>query len=249
MGSKKSKTVKKVTVINKVVKLTYLQTLAVSNNLANTKNLETESKKLSSKSKEGKSTLAKVGVALGSVGGLLGVGKKSKKTKVKTGGVKVIDQWLQPYFDKIRYAIGIRELSVSRYIFAETSELISTPYLSPKEIIKVHLLSDEYIPPQFDNNLAWIRYFIKPENSKEWIPISPLNGPTRFDDTGNIIPKILNFNLPKPTTAQLEDKFIYTDELVKIIRLRAVLSRPQGGENDSITPLLKSYKMVFTPRS
>lgn len=258
MGKKKKK--KKVTVtettITKVVKLSYIQTLAVSQQVATAEGLtETEGfntgfVKVSGKSKSGDPL---IGGLIGGLGGALGaLGKKKKsKTKVKQSstGAKVKDQFLQPYFDRIRYAIGIRELSVSRYKFAPISEFISVPFISPKEIVKVSAVVDEYIPPQFDINQVWIKYYIKPEGQNEWIRINPINAPTRFEEDGSsIIPKIINFNLPKPTTSKLEDKFNFTDDPVKKMRFRAVLSRPEGGNNDSITPMLKSYRLEMVPR-
>lgn len=254
MGKKKSKKKKTITqtTITKVVKLSYIQTLAVSQQLTSAEQLtETEGfntgfKKVSSKTSGGSLT----DILLG--GAVFGLGKKKKsKTKVKleSTGAKVKDQFLQPYFDRIRYAIGIRELSVSRYKFAPISEFKSVPFISPKEIVKVTAIVDEYIPPQFDINKVWIKYYIKPEGQNDWIRINPSNAATRFEEDGsNIIPKIINFNLPKPTTSQLEDKFNFTEDPVKKIRFRAVLSRPEGGNNDSITPMLKSYRLEMVPR-
>jgi hypothetical protein len=190
-------------------------------------------------------------LGLGALPPILGIGKsRSSSTTVQTisNGAKVKDQWLQPYYDKIRYGIGIRELSVARYKFAPVSEFISVPFTSPKEIIKVNIVVDEYIPPQFDPNQTWIKYYIKVEGDNDWLRTNPINSPTKFDEAGEIIPKIINFNVSKPTTAQLEDKYNTTEEEVKQVRFRAVLSRPQGGDEESITPMLKSYRLVMIPR-
>lgn len=229
----------------KLIKLTYLQTLAVVNDLAKTKDLQTSSKEASANlGGGGKESL---GSAL--TGGLIGSKKKvSSTTDQKSTGNKVKDEWLQPEFDRVRYAIGIRELTAASYKFAKKSELVSVPYLSPKEIVKVHVVVDQYIPPQFDQNLTWIEYYIRVEGTEEWIRINPLNNPTKFDDQGAIIPKIINFNLAKPATAQLEDKYQTTEDPVKKLRFRALLTRPGGGNNEAMTPLLKSYRMIMTPR-
>jgi hypothetical protein len=250
MGSKKSEKRKRiVTTKTNVVKLSYLQTLAVHQNLISADDLETKGFKTGKieVSKKEESSLLGLGV-FPSIGGL-GKKKKSKTTvQLKSKGVKIKDQWLQPYYDRIRYAIGIKELSVARYKFAKTSEINSKPFISPKEIVKVNVVVDEYIPDNFSSNEVWIKYYIKVEGEEEWIRINPLNSPTRFDDTGEIIPKIVNFNLPKPTTAKLEDKFQFTEEPVKKVRLRAVLSRPDGENEESMTPMLKSYRIVMVPR-
>lgn len=243
MGKKKKKTTVKtvVTTSNTLIKMSYLQTLAIASDLANVEELETESSttNLGSSSKKKDTSL-------------LGLGLSSKKTsvsaKLDSSGQKIKDEWLQPEFDRIRYAIGIRELTAAAYTFAPKSEFVSVAYGSPKEVIKVHIIVDQYIPPQFDQNQTWIEYYIKPEGTTEWIRVQPLNGPTKFDINGEIIPKIINFNIPKPTTAQLEDKYQTTNEPVNQFRFKAVFTRPEGGNNDSITPLLKSYRMIMTPR-
>lgn len=174
--------------------------------------------------------------------------KTSSNTKLDSSGLKIKDQWLQPYFDRIRYTIGIRELVVAQYTFSERSELISVPYLSAKEVIKVYVMVDEYIPPSFDQHTNWIKYFIKPEGFDDWLEVAPMNLSTRFNDTGEIIPKIINFNIPKPAIVATENKFNYTSDPVTKLRFRAILSRPTGGDFASITPLLKSYRMIMVPR-
>jgi hypothetical protein len=246
-GKTKKKTETTITTENKLIKLSYVQTLSITDSLSQAEDFsETNSSNSdfsSSKKKTG-------GGYIGAI--TKGFGKSKTKTKVNTKtdstGAKIKDQFLQPYFDRIRYAIGIKELSVSKYKFAPTSEFISVPYLSPKEIVKAHIVVDQYIPPSFDQSTNWIKYYVKPEGESEWIRLNPLDAPTRFDESGLIVPKIINFNLPKPTTSQLEDKFNYTDTPVKKIRFRAVITRPEGGNNDSITPMVKSYRLVMVPR-
>jgi hypothetical protein len=229
-----------------VVKLSYLQTIALSQGLINANNLETEGSSQNLGGKSSNKTSLNPTFAP-----FIGIGKKSSSsnTTVDTSGLKLKDQWLQPYFDRIRYTIGIRELVAAKYTFAEKSELISVPYVSPKEIIKVYVNVDEYVPPQFDKSQNWIRYYIKSEGTDQWVEIAPFNLSTRFNDAGDIIPKIVNFNVSKPTVVGIEDKFNYTEQPVTKLRFKAVLSRPLGGDNESITPILKSYKMIMTPRT
>ena len=247
MGSKKKTSVTNTyTTHTNVVKLSYLQTLAINDGLASAQDLQTEAYKsgpitvASNKSKKFDPWRYPV----------TGLGKKKSSTVKNTviGGVHVKDTWLQPYYDRVRYAIGIKELNVSRYIFSKTSEFKSVPFKSPKEIVKVSLITDEYIPSQFDSTQTWIKYYVKVEGEEDWVRLQPLNSPTSFNEVGEIIPKIINFNLPKPTTAKLEDKFNYTEAPVKQMRFRAVLSRPDGENLDSITPMLKSYRLMMIPR-
>jgi hypothetical protein len=266
MGKSKKSTKKSTTIENTtettLVKLSYVETLAISQDLVSAEGL-TETSGFTDEDSEtatqrsgaykgllgGASDLANVGNLLNNI---LGKGKKSKTTvdtTVSSTGIQVKDQFLQPYFDRIRYSIGIKELSVSRFKFEPKSEIVSVPFFSPKEIVKVNIAVDEYIPPSFDKSQVWIEYYIKPEGTEDWIRVIPLSAPTRHNFDGTIIPKIVNFNLPKPTTAKLEDKYNYTEEPVKKLRFRAVISRPSGGNNDSITPMLKSYRLVMIPRA
>lgn len=239
MGSKKKTTVYTTKTVNtSVVKLSYLQTLALTQGLSDVAELETPA---SSENLGGSSSSAVKN---------LGLTKKGSKSssKLDSSGVKVKDQWLNPYFDRIRYTIGIRELSIAKYTFAERSEIVSVPFVASKEVIKVHLMVDEYIPAQFDNSTNWISYYIKAEESEEWIEVAPLNLPTRFNQNGEVLPKIVNFNIPKPAIVATENKYNYTPVPVQGLRFKAIFTRPTGGSYDSITPLLKSYRMIMTPR-
>ena len=256
MGKKKKKTTIYTTVTTQfeIVKLTYLQTLAIAKEMANVNEVETGSAESDIGSftnfKQSNNFLYGKNGLLGDPLNIFGFGTTtSTSSKSETSGKKIKEQWLQPEFDRIRYAIGIRELTAAAYKFAPKSELVSVPFASPKEIIKAHVIVDEYIPPQFDQSATWIEYYLKPEGDEAWIRVNPLNSPTKFDINGEIVPKIVNFNIPKPTTAQLEDKYNYTADPVKQFRFKAVFSREQGGANDSITPLLKSYRIIMSPKA
>ena len=261
MGKKK-KTTTTVTeaVLTEVVKLTYLQTLAVSQNKLQTADLESgptsktgQIASSSSLSNEGVFGTAANVLGNNIFGTVVSLGKKKKSSTtqtVKTSGAKIKDTWLQPYFDKIAYKIGIKEFNVSKYTFYPASEFTSVPFSSFKEVVKATVLVDEFIPESFDKNINWIHYFVKVEGEDKWTRINPVNKPTIFNEEGNIIPKILNFNLPKPGTAQIEDKYQYTESPVKEIRFKAVLYRPEGdGLQSSMTPILKSYRLTLVPKS
>lgn len=246
MGKKKKSATtnyKTTTVTTKVVKLSYVQTLAWNAQLQDTSALETaggEANLGSNSDNKGWATPT----------GLFGKKKgTSSKTTSKTSGEKVVDQWLNPYFDRIRYSIGIKEMTAARFTFKEASEFISTPFMSPKEIMKINIVTDEFVPPAFNQYEPWFKYYIKVEGEGEdWVRINATNAPTRFDESGLIIPKILNYNIPQPATAVLEDSFRETEKAVKRVRFRAVITRPPGSDSDSMTPLLKSYRILMTPK-
>ena len=247
MGKKKSKTnvSEDVTVETKIVKLSYLQTIAVAQSIGDISDIET---KASSGPVGLDVNTSKKGGFLNLSNTLFGKRKINISVEQESTGEKIIDNWMHPYFDKIRYAIGIKEITASAYTFAEASEFVSTPFGSPKDIIKVYCITDEYIPPDFDQSISWVSYYIKPEGEADWIRLNSFAAPTKFDDNGSIIPKIINFNIPKAPNAPLEDKFQFTDSPVRQIRFKAVLNRPSDSTNQSTTPLLKSYRLVLTPK-
>ena len=140
-------------------------------------------------------------------------------------------------------------MNVSKYTFVPASEFTSVPFTAFKEVVKLFVFVDEYIPPQFQQNINWIRYYVKIEGEETWVRINPINKPTVFDDDGLIVPRIINYNLQKPGTAQIEDKYQYTETPVTQVRFKAVMSRPEGEGNEaSMTPLLKSYRVTLVPR-
>lgn len=262
---------------NEIVKLTYLQSLAVSGGLADVSSLagttsasQTEFDSGSSTNRNwaerfvkdlGKSPVKKIAGLSGGLSGLLGLaeikgivgglfGKKvttSVKGNVKDSGWQLVKTWNQPQFDIIRYAIGIKELVVSQFTYVPVSEIVSKSWTSPKEIQKVTLIVDQFIPPQFPPGTDYIKYYVKPDtDDAEWTRINPIDLPTQYDDSGHVIPRVITFNAERPISARLEDAYVKTTAPVKSIRFKAILSRPTDTD-ESYSPVLKSYRMLLTP--
>ncbi len=276
-SSKKKTTTEKfsdTTVSHKLIKLTYLQTLSVTSNLASISELAGETAGSTTefdddKVKSNKNLLTTIGRIIegrikdpiidkiygGIVNKLFG---KSVSTSVSgtvtDSGWHVVKSFLEPAFDKIRYAIGIRELTVARFTYEQTSEVVSKVWISPKEISKIYLIVDEFIPPQFDPGPAWIEYYVKPElENQDWVRINPMGGKSVFKDNGELVPRIININGEKPVNTRLEDAYITTKEPVKAVRFKAILRRPDSIVDSDIeasayTPILKSYRMMFAMR-
>lgn len=184
-------------------------------------------------------------------------GKKTRtstKVNVKDSGWSLTKTWNQPQFDIIRYGIGLRELTIAQFTYVPVSEVVSKPWLSPKEISKISLIVDQFIPPQFSPGTQYIEYYIKPDiEETEWTRINPLSLPTIFESGGSIIPRIISFNTEKPINSRLEDSYIITKQPVKAVRFRAVLKRPEVLEDDTIsassyTPILKSYRLIINTK-
>jgi hypothetical protein len=148
-----------------------------------------------------------------------------------------------------RYAIGIRDLNIMSYQFAEKSELVSTKYEAKKPIKEVMLYVNEKIPESFLTDLTkandWIQYFISIDDVN-WQRITPVHqNPTT---KGDVAPKIFAINA---TNVDLEKSFqlfkgyLTSEHPVTGIRFKAIFQRPKDA--DSFTPILEDYslRLVF----
>ena len=170
---------------------------------------------------------------------------------IQESGWSIVRQWPQAQFDIIRYAIGIRSLILSQFTYETVSEVISQPWSSPKEIQKVTLLVDQFIPKVFPVGPAYIEFYVKPDaEDLEWTRINPVGLPTRYDEaSGKIVPRIISFNTEMPIDSRLEDAYITTPAPVRAVRFRALLKRPTDIEEaEAYSPVLKSYRLLLHPR-
>lgn len=268
--------VDEVTTQTKIVKLSYLQSLAVSNGLVSAEELtqtESSTETINNESLKNKNNAAKVSdklknlkiggskllgnlylgfipKLLGSIGNAL-FGKKTTQNvnlTVTDSGWSVTKVWNEPQFDIVRYAIGIKELVVSQFSYEVVSEIVSKPWNSPKAIHKISLMVDQFIPSEFPPG-SYIEYYIKPDTEdSNWTRINPLDITSAYDSNGSIIPRVVTFNSEKPINSLLEESYIITTSPVRSIRLRIVLKRPQDiAGADSLTPIVKSYRILITP--
>jgi len=252
---------------SKIVKFTYLQTLAIDRGVTKVRKIagETEGTEETTKGRDVRQNLSsKVEEGLNNVLDTIGLpgisspfGKKvtkDVKQTVKQTGWNVVKIWNQPQFDIIRYAIGIKELTIAQFTYEQVSELVSIPWSSPKEVSKVTLSVSEFIPKVFPPGV-YIEYYIRP-NIKDfpWTRINPIGSPSVFNEDGTIVPRIINFNVERPISSRLEDSYITTEEPVKEVIFRAILKRPDNIEGttasaDGYSPILKSYRLLMVPKN
>ncbi len=200
-----------------------------------------------------------VGFAIGGIigfviGGLFG---SSKKTETSVGPESISRQWTVTKDDKARFAIGIRDINIYSYKFAETSEIVSQPYMSPKPIAKVALAVDEQIPTLFyttpdlaNTENEWIKYYISVNNGISWNRISPIHHKmTISEDGANNVPEIININ----SDIDIEERdnplaYIDAGEPIYSVRFKAFLSRPNTiNDAESYTPVLSKYSLQIYP--
>lgn len=151
-------------------------------------------------------------------------------------GWYVRSYWEKTYYDRVAYRMGIREVGAYRMRYAQRSEVVSRPYVSPVEIRKVTLRVDDHAPDGTS-----IRYELSPDDGKTWYRVNPLDKPTVHGSDGYALPRVLSFNVPG--VAPEEQKYVVTENPVRRLRLRAVLETA----SDVVTPILRRYRIVFYP--
>jgi hypothetical protein len=173
--------------------------------------------------------------------------------RTRYGAETIIRQWTNTYWDRIRYAIGIRDIGLWQYRFDEASELVSVPFTAPLPIRSISLEVDEVIPTQFNRDRgieSWIDYFVGVGDSEEWLPLAPLTSRVVRTLEGNRIPSVIHVNSGIPASERAPgDGYVDLDRDVTTVRFRAVLHRPTDIEEaESFTPSLKSYRLLLTTR-
>jgi hypothetical protein len=176
-------------------------------------------------------------------------GVKSKDTTITVETTPVSDWHMTdkhetPMYDVVRRAIGIRDITVNRYTYKETSELVSVPFDVPNPIMKVGLVVNEHISEELkavDADEPWIKYYIS-FDAATWHQITPISDLHNMDDLA--IPSIINVNsdLSEDERSGVEG-YVDTGEDTYSLRLKAVLSRPPGDDNDALGPILKNYRL------
>lgn len=152
-------------------------------------------------------------------------------------GIDVCDGW--------RYAIGIRDIGIYQFNFAEKSEIVTTRYATPKPIDRITLATNEKIPEQFltlvKERNEWIKYYVSLDDVN-WYPISPMHH-QRVGDT-EIPPQIYLVNSPLKHE-ELEhnpNRGFITAKDASSLRLKIIFSRPTSIINaNSYTPILEDY--------
>jgi hypothetical protein len=150
----------------------------------------------------------------------------------------------------MRYAIGIRELSVFGYKFSPTSEFVSKKFTSPKEIIKAQLEVIEEIPSKFDPSQRYIEYYLSFDD-ENWHRVNPTGSPSLYLDGGQIAPEILTINFDVAGSGPNQSvRAITTDTPATSVRLKVVMKNdPSVGNANSYTPVLKKYRVKLSPRT
>ena len=178
---------------------------------------------------------------------------RKKKTETwqttKESGWSIVKTWAQPQFDIIRYAIGIKDIGVTQFNYNPVSEMVSKSWTSAKEIVKVRLLVDQFIPPEYPEG-SYVEYYIKPDDDTDkWLRINPIELPTVYSDASATkpVPRIISFNGERPVSSSSEESYLLTTKPINSIRVKIIIRRPSGSDPTS-TPVVRSYRLLMTPR-
>lgn len=243
MASGSSSTKTRVKVLSREVKLTYLQSVQVTAGEADVGLLAGEGGGIgsvsSSQSKPGSPGFLGIGASAGS----------SSSSQSNDSGWVINRQWRETSFDKVRYAVGLRDIGIFFYEFTEVSEFVSVPFKSPKEIAKVELRVVEQIPTIFKPDRRYIEYYVSPDNGKTWHRINPLDHPTITADDGQIVPRIITFNTEVGGLDSDLQKFVTTEEPVYELRYRVVMRTDTSVQDPQrYSPVLKKVSMLMYPK-
>ncbi len=139
-----------------------------------------------------------------------------------------------PQGDKLRYAIGIRDIDIRGFQYLPEGEIVSEPFefVDEDQIRKVAMDANQ--DPLEESTLASISYFISPDNGQTWNALRPKS----FEGFANVeaaIREILDFNGSDENTIQ-------TSVPVTSLRLKAVLKREDAAFEDSVSSFRKEIK-------
>jgi hypothetical protein len=183
-------------------------------------------------------------------GGLFGRDEVTNTTTEESGWT-VRDSYTQTNWDKVRYAVGIKEIGVWAYQYVESSGFVSVPYKTPKPIRSISLHTDEIIPKDFNTEIVqrWIDYWVSFNNNDQWHPIMPADdGAMAVFDTPDRIPQVIHVNSGIPQQERDDrDGYVDMDKEANLVRLKAILRRP--ADRPDLTPVLKSYRLRMVLRS
>ncbi len=156
-------------------------------------------------------------------------------TPRKVQFVKITLKQNEPYViltaggEKLRYAIGIRDITLKSLAFKSKGEVISKPFTVNDEIKKVMLEVTQ--TPTVDSELTNIKYFVSHDDGVSWNQIQPKHI-SALSGIQSTVPEIVNFNT--------SDSNSISTSTVKSVRLKIQLEREDGNFVEGASSLAKT---------
>lgn len=130
---------------------------------------------------------------------------------------------------KYRRAIGVKELKAKSQKFKNKGQLITTNFISNKEISKIAIFTDEFFPSGFKTTF---NYFVSVDNGISWEEISPTE---RIKEK---IPEILTFNVDFLSSSKKTNFPVFS------VKLKCDFKIEEGDESTSVTSSFISKKQT-----
>lgn len=142
-------------------------------------------------------------------------------TPRKVKYIHIVFEQYEPYIinttqgERLRYAIGIRDININAIKYQPEGEIISKPYSLTDEVRKVLIQTNQN--PIEKSDIADISWFISPDDGQNWHQIQPSE---RGAESGlvSVIPEVITFN-------GVGDNNIITSVPVNTLRVKAELKR------------------------
>ena len=156
-------------------------------------------------------------------------------TPRKVKYIRFVFQQTEPYViqtgsgERLRYAIGLRDIDIRGIVYENAGELISEPFTSNKEISKVSLETNQN--PVSVSELVRIQYYISPNDGGTWYELQPkqFNGPIGLEAA----PEIINFNTG-------DENSVDTPVPVNNIRMKIRMTRDDEAFTEGTSSLNKT---------
>jgi len=156
---------------------------------------------------------------------------------------EVTDQFTTTHWDRVRYAIGVKEFGVYTHSYSSASELISMPYFFPRPVKKLHVRADQAVPEAFGPG-TWVEYYVAFGGGDDWQRVLPLQS---AETPTAQLPKILNINSTvEEMDRVLTEGYLDVEGSVKEMRTKIVLRRP--GDKPYLTPVVHGYRVIAFTR-
>lgn len=134
--------------------------------------------------------------------------------------------------EKLRWAIGIRDIEIQAQPYKTDGEIISVEYVSLDEISKIALESNQNPSAGTTSKLASIKHYISPDNGTSWYQIRP-KASIGISAAEQEVPEIITFN-------SVGAGAVSTATPVYRLRYKAVLNRDATSFQDGAEGLAET---------
>lgn len=164
---------------------------------------------------------------------------KQSQSRTEVYEVPLIGQY-EVYKAK-RLAVGIRDITIGHEIYADQTEIVSTPYLFDLPVESIMLSVDSNLDNTFLNKVNF-NYYVSVKDG-QWISISPI----QLDSRG--IAEVISFNQNISSSVQLPGvAYLNYPDVPESINKVSVKLQINKDRNTNITPVIYGYQLIAKVR-